>query len=108
MNKKTQAVILFLGAYLLVFWVGFKSGSIYLRMKNKIEVEKIQLPGNIVPPTIYCIVEKHNYGNFSTVSFQEASRQDTIMKIFFNEKLRHLLKLRDIKIYNQDTGEQVY
>ena len=107
MNKKIQSVILFLGAYLLVFWIGFTSGTIYLRMQKKIQIERVEFPG-IVPSQMYYIVETHNYGTFSTVSFQEAPANDTIIQIFTNEKTRPLLKLRDIKIYNKNTGEQLY
>lgn len=103
MDKKTKTAILMLGAYLLVFAVGFKSGAAYLRMQRKVQAERIVIPDY---PQFY-VVERHNYGSYSNVTFERADKNDAIIEIFMNEKLRPLLKLRDIKIY-KSTGEQVY
>jgi hypothetical protein len=103
MDKKTKAAILMLGVYLLVFGVGFKSGTAYLRMQRKVQVERIVVPDY---PQFY-VVERHDHGSYSSVTFEKANKGDAIIEIFMNEKLRPLLKLRDIKIY-KPTGEQVY
>lgn len=108
MGKKTKTAILLLTLYLLVFWIGFKSGGSYIRMK-RFDVEKIALP---VLPTdlkaeIFYIVEKYDYGNYRSVVFRDVSGADTIIKMYMNEKLKPLLKLRDIEIY-KETGERIY
>lgn len=103
MDKKIKIAILLLSVYLIVFWIGFKSGTIYLRMQRKVQVERIVMPEY---PQFY-IVEKHDHGTYSDVTFDKANASDPIVEIFMNEKLRPLLKLRDIKIY-KSTGEQVY
>ena len=103
MDKKTKAAILMLAVYLLVFGVGFKSGAAYLRMQRKVEVEKIFVPDY---PQFY-IVEKHDYGTYSNTTFEKGDKNNTIIEIFMNEKLRPLLKLRDLQIY-KSTGEKVY
>ena len=108
MDKKAKALILFFGAYLLVFWIGFKSGTIYLRMQNKLQVEMIDIARPPSSPLTYYIVEKRDFGSYSNVIFQEVGEDDIIMKMFMNEKTRPLLKYRDIKIYNRTTGEQLY
>lgn len=106
MDKKTKNIILFLCAYLLIFWIGFKSGVAYVRMQNKVQVEKIEVPAPQPPPSYY-IVEKYDYGNYSNVSFTEVYDNNPIIKIFMNEKLRPLLKTRNIEIYKMD-GERIY
>lgn len=107
MDKKTKAIILFLGAYMLVFWIGFKSGTIYLRMKNRVQVEKVVTVVPPAPPQFY-IVEKRDYGSYSAVTYESGDEgNNTIIQMFMNEKVRPLLKSRNIKIY-KSTGEQVY
>lgn len=103
MDKKIKTAILMLAVYLLVFGVGFKSGAAYLRMQRKVEIERVVVPDY---PQFY-VVEKHDRGTYSDVTFEKANAGSPIIEIFMNEKLRPLLKLRDIKIYKQ-TGEQVY
>lgn len=103
MDKKTKTAILMLGVYLLVFGVGFKSGAAYLRMQRNVQAERIVVPAY---PQFY-IVERHDYGTYSNVTFEKADKNTAIIEIFMNEKLKPLLKLRDIKIY-QSSGEQVY
>lgn len=106
MDKKVKNVILFLCAYLLVFWIGFKSGAIYVRMRHKVQVEKIEVPAAPTPISYY-IIEKNNYGSYSSVNYIEAGEDHTMIKMLKNEKLRPLLKVRDIEIYKAD-GERVY
>lgn len=107
MDKKTKNVILFLCAYLLIFWIGFKSGAAYLRMHNKVQVEKIEIPVPPPPQPMYLIVEKRDYGSYSNVDFTQVWEDNPIIKIFMNEKLRPLLKSRNIEIYRMN-GERVY
>lgn len=108
MDKKIKGVILFLGAYLLVFWIGFKSGTIYLRTQNKVQVERIEIPAPPPPvSTLFYLVERRNYGSYSAVNVDEISADSVTMKMFKNEKLRPLLKLRDIEIYDVN-GEKIY
>lgn len=114
MSEKIRKLVLFSLVYGLIFWIGFKSGVSYNRIKNKIAVEKIiieQEPQEPQPKTkilkIYYIVEKYNYGNHSQATFREESESGLTMKFFFNKNLRPLLKLRDIKIYTSK-GERIY
>lgn len=112
MRKKIKIAILLIGIYLIVFWIGFKSGGIYLRMHNKIQAEKIEIAMQQeappeAPPIDFLLVEKINYDKYSTVNFEELHPVSIIMKIFNNEKLRPLLKLRNIEIYKGD-GERIY
>ena len=109
MGKKIKTVLLLLVVYLLVFWVGFKSGSIYVRMQKKMQVERVEIavtPSTPLPQTFY-VVERLDYGNYSRETIEEAYSYSPIIKIFMNEKLRLLLKSRDIKIY-AETGERIY
>lgn len=103
MDKKIKTAILMLVVYLFVFGIGFKSGAAYLRMQRKVQVERILVRDY---PEFY-IVENHNYGSYSSVTFEKANKDSLIIDMFMNEKLRPLLKARDIKIY-KPTGEQVY
>ena len=106
MDKKIRNIVIFSCVYLLIFWIGFKSGAAYLRMQNKIRVEKIEIP-EPPPPVFYYVVEKNNYGSYSNVNIVEVKKDNTLMKIFFNDKLRPLLKTRDIEIYTMD-GDRIY
>jgi len=103
MDKKIKIPVLMLVVYLIVFGIGFKSGMIYFRMQKKLQVERIVIPDY---PQFY-IVERHDHGGYNSVTFTKANKDDPIIEIFMNEKLRPLLKQRDIKIY-KPTGEQVY
>ena len=103
MDKKAKIALLILGAYILIFWVGFKSGTTYARMQKKIQFERIEVPA---APCFY-VVERQDYGNYSRVTFDAVGDSNAIIKMFMNEKLRPLLKSRDIQIY-KETGERVY
>jgi hypothetical protein len=102
MGKKIKAAILLICVYLLVFWVGFKSGSMYLRMQQKAGDPKVAMEFKQ-----FYLVETNDYGTYSNVSFRKADANTLEIEMFMNEKLRPLLKLRDIKIY-KETGERVY
>ncbi len=108
MSEKIRRVIIFFIVYGLIFLIGFKTGITYLRMKTKIEVEKVLIKDEeVAGPKVYYIVEKYNYGSHSHVFFYEQNDNDVIMKFFYNEKLKPLLKMRDIKIYTKE-GEEIY
>ena len=107
MGKKIKIAILMLGIYLLVFGIGFKSGNMYFRMQKRIQLEKIELPTPATPPPPYYIIEKTNYGSYTVSTFNKATNEEVIILILMNEKLRPLLKLRDLQIY-KSTGERIY
>ncbi len=107
MDKKTKNVVILLCAYLLIFWIGFKSGAAYLRMQNKVQVEMIEIPTPPPPLPMYYVIEKRDYGSYSNVEFTQALEDNPIIKIFMNEKMRPLLKARNIEIYKAD-GERIY
>lgn len=109
MAKKIKIAVLMLLAYLIVFGIGFKSGAAYLRMQKKIEVEKIEIaiPYNTPLPDIYYVVEKTNKGGYSEVTFRKVDDHDDLIHMLKNEKLRPLLKLRDLEIY-RESGERIY
>lgn len=102
-DKTVKKVILILAFWALVFWVGFRSGEVYNRMKTKILVERILAPAKPMVRSYY-LVERHQYNGYSTVTFDEVGDQNAVMKFFFSKKLRPLLKLRDIKIYASKGG----
>lgn len=115
MDKARRVVIVCL-VYFLVFWIGLKSGEAYYRMRNKLEADKQRLlspPAPVLPepvkpgPRVYFTVERFDRGNYTTVNFEEISETSPIIKFLSNEKLKPLLKLRDIQIY-AETGERVY
>lgn len=105
MTKSIKAVML-LGIYILLFWVGFRSGEIYNRMRNKLKIEKVvihQLP----PEKLYYIVETYYNKGYKETGFEMATDNDVRIKFFLNKKMRPLLRLRDIKIYTQK-GDRIY
>lgn len=109
MLKKVKIAVILVGIYLIVFWIGFRAGGMYLRMQNKVQVERIEIPVVEPPPApaSFYLVERYNRGSYSSVDVSEISETSTTIKMFKNEKLRPLLKLRDIEIYN-DSGEKIY
>ena len=102
-DKKIKKAVLILVFWAIVFWVGFRSGEVYNRMKTKIQVERILAP--VVPKVrAYYLVERRRYNGYSTVSFDQIGDQDAVIKFFLNKELRPLLKLRDLKIYTSKGG----
>ncbi len=99
MAKMIRRVILFLIVYGLIFWVGFRAGEISNRMRS---FEKV-----VSQPQTFFLIEKHDYGNYSIVTFDEVSEVHPIIKFFNNKNLKDLLKLRDLQIYKSN-GERVY
>lgn len=105
MSKKTRTVILFLIGYTIALLVGFRSGEVYNRMKNRVMVEKVEMPAEPTRVVNRYYAVEISRGN--DASYSEFSENDVLIKIFNNEKLRPLLKLKNIQIYNKD-GERLY
>lgn len=89
--------------YVLALWIGFRSGEIYNRMKNKVQIEKIAVT-SLTQPKIFFVVEKKDNGD---VEFSKAGEEDVIIKFLYNEKLKPLLKRKDIEIYDSK-GARIY
>lgn len=106
MVKKVRMAILFLVIYAFLFWIGFRSGEVYNRTKNKVQVEKI-IVKETPPDKLFYVLEERDYGTYKCVEFNEFYENQIIMKFFFNKKLRPLLKLRKLKIYNSK-GDRIY
>lgn len=107
MGSKIKMAILIFLVYLLVFVVGFKSGTSYLRMQRKIQIEKIEVPAQPPPPPLYIIFEKRDYGAYAHEEITQVYEHDPIIKVLKNEKMRPLLKSRNMQIYTE-TGDRVY
>lgn len=105
MGKKIKIAILLLAVYLLIFWIGFKSGVLYLRMHNKVQLERVEIPGPILAG--YIVVEKPKADNYTYDSMRLVDENNVFIKVFMNEKLRPLLKRFDVEIY-KETGERIY
>ena len=101
MAEKIRKMLMAMAVLALVFWAGYKTGEVLARMKT-VPVERIA-----PAPKRFFIVEKHNVGSYSYVTFEETGEENPTIKFFFNEKLRPLLKLRDIEIYT-DKGDKIY
>ena len=103
MDKRLKNLVILLLVYGLVFWLGFRSGEIYNRVKKGMQVEKIRIPTE----SSYYAVEEKDFGTYRTVDFYELGDTNVIIKFLFNENLKPLLKLRNIKIYDSK-GERIY
>ena len=104
MAAKAKSVIILLAVYVLIFWVGFRAGEIYNRVEKGFRLERIAVPVQNVDA--YYIVEERG----SAVEFTKCAVSDTnnaIMDIYNNEKLRPLLKLKKIQIYDSK-GDRIY
>lgn len=107
-EKMIRRIVVFLIIYGLIFLVGFRSGEIANRMKNKTKIETIPIPRPIGPvDRHFYTIERTDHGIFKELSFQEISESNTIMKFFFNKKLRPYLKMRDLKIFSS-RGVRIY
>ncbi len=107
MSKKAKDLISLIIISILLFWLGFRAGEMYNRIR-KMKIEKIAIPvPTPTPQKIFYIVEKVNYGAYSIVQFYPQKDDDPIIVFLYNEKLKHLLKLRDLQIYTFK-GERVY
>jgi hypothetical protein len=109
---KIRKVILLIGIYFLIFWIGFKSGESHFRMVKKMEEQQAKLAIPVTAPVPekirqFYIVEKRFYGTHSIITFDRVNENHEVIAFFLNRKLRPLLKLRDIKIYTQE-GDRIY
>ena len=110
MDKKIRKVIMFVVAYILMFWVGFRSGEIYSRMYKKAGVrrEPAEIQSSLSPSVRYFyIADFRNYGHYTETTLEFVNETDTRIRIFLNKRLRHLLKLRKMKIYTLK-GVRIY
>ena len=105
-GENMRKIILLLAVYLLIFWVGFRMGEIHNRMKNRIKVEKIIIPAQSEIKSYY-VIEEASEANSGHVSFREVNGEDVMIKFLYNEKLKPLLKSRNLKIYTSE-GDRVY
>jgi hypothetical protein len=105
MDKK-KTIVYLVAFYLVFLWLGFRAGEMYARMKNKLTVEKITVSED--PHTqMFYVVEKEKYGDHTNVKFSDVDSNDVLIKFLYNDKLKPLIKLRDVEIYDSE-GERVY
>ena len=100
-----KKIIVFLLFYVLTLLVGFRLGETHNRIKNRVKVEKIQIP--VKEEELYYIVEERNADGESFFTFDKVADTNIHLCFLFNEKLKPLLKLKKIQIYNKK-GEQIY
>jgi hypothetical protein len=101
--NKTRKTLLFLLIYIIIFWLGFKSGEVHNRIKDPAKLSEIMPPR----PAIFYVVEKIDYGNYSRTQFSLIHPDNIIMHFLKNERLKPLLKLLDLQIYTEE-GERIY
>jgi len=99
MDKIRKALLLVL-IYLVIFWVGFRSGEIHYRTKKFSASQKISIQD-------YYIIETFHYGSHTIANFYRANEEDIVIKFLKDENLRPLLKMRDLKIYTPE-GKRIY
>lgn len=104
METKQKRIALFLVIYIVLLWVGFKSGVVYTRMRNKLAVEKVYVP-NAPKTEIYYVVSLNKANE--VISYDEVDENSTVMKIYFNNELRPILKGSNIVIYDSK-GNKIY
>lgn len=105
MGNKVRKVVLFLFLYSAVLWIGFKLGESYQRSTTKIDVEKIKIPAK--EDRVYYLVEEHNSGGNSYFTFDKVNDLNVNICFLNNEKLRPLLKLKNVSIYSEE-GQKLY
>ena len=108
MDKKYSRLALMLGVYIFLFWIGFKTGAVHTRMKNRINVETIKIPQIVKPEDkTYYIVERIDAVCHKDAVFTRTDERHPIIRFFLNKKLKPLLKLKDIEIFD-DNGDRIY
>lgn len=107
MVRKTIKLALFLSIYLIALWIGFRSGEMYNRMRNKVQVETIAIPTAQEPDDIFYVVEEHDYGAYKAVEFAQIYESHIFMRFLRNSNLKPLLGRRKIEIYNLK-GDRIY
>ena len=101
--KRMRKVILFMVIYVSIFWIGFKFGEVHVRDTNSVKLREIMPP----KPQLYYVVEKVNFGDYRRTQIETMTDANLIIRLFKNEKLKHLLKLLDVQIYTEK-GERLY
>lgn len=104
MAKEVRKIVWLLAVYIIIFWIGFRSGEIYNRIKNKVKIENVVIPVGMPEPRKFYIVETDRLGG---ISFADVDETDVRIKFFLNKNLKPLLKLRNLKIYTV-RGERIY
>lgn len=94
MHEKARRAILFLSVCVLVFWVSFRAGEIYSRMKAKTEVRIIEMPQEIYRK--YFIVRKYPNGE---TGLEYVDQSHVYIRFFRNKNIRRFLKKLNIRIY---------
>jgi hypothetical protein len=100
MVTKRKDLIFLLVAYIVIFWIGYRTGEINTRLKRTVTAPK-------VTPDNFYMVEDIDYGTYRRTEFYEISGTNLIMRFFYDPKLRPLLKTRNIKLYKSN-GERIY
>lgn len=102
MDKLIKKILVFLVVAIMVFWAAYKAGVLYKsRMRAKFKIEMDQAASAKI--NYFYIIDEDD----SRKTFQYCSEGDPIIQFYMNEKVRPLLKIHRIRIYNPD-GEQVY
>ena len=106
---KIRKVLLLLLVYALIFWIGFRIGEINNRVKRGFQVRD---PEAIVvndsrTQDYYYLVEDMDYGTYKYTNISEVAGNNAIIKFLYNEKLKPLLKKKNLKIYSA-SGEELY
>lgn len=105
MPEKRKKALIFILIYGLIFILGFKSGEISNRIKNKLKLE--QIPVSTQTNRIFYVTEKLDFGTYKETRFYELGENDILIKMFMNKTTRPLLKKRDLEIYDTK-GERLY
>lgn len=107
MEKSKKLIIWAIVLYCFMFYVGYKSGQMNARLRSKIKIDaKVSIPED---NKLFYIVEKQKHIDGDSYNIQTAnvSENNPFMRFYFNEKMRHFLKLVNVSIYDQD-GNMLY
>lgn len=107
MGKSKKLVAWLIVLYCFMFFAGFKSGQMNAHLRSRIKIdEKISVPED---NRLFYIVEKRKQGDHDSYVLNTAmvSENNPYMRFYFNEKMRHFLKLMNVSIYDQD-GNMIY
>jgi len=106
MDGRVRKFLILGSLYVLALWIGFRAGEIYVRSTTKIQVQKILVP-EVNAIEVYYVVEEVDYGTRKDWAFYTLDSNHAMIKCLFNEKLKPLLKLKKMQIYNAK-GDRVY
>jgi len=100
MQKSIKKIAVYVSIYLIVFFIGLRSGEIYYRNIANRTPQPIE-------NSSYYLIENYNYGTYKQSVISEIDDSNIIIKLLRDEKLKPLLKKRDIEIYDKN-GERLY